>query len=134
MQIIAGFRSEDRQGSAKAVADASWKFIDLVIAHNKRNLAREFELRAGVHCGSISAGVVGKIKPRFSLFGEALRVAMYLEASSRTTFEVHCSSNAKTCLEAGNYDAYTFVTGEEMTVSNQNLSTYYIVKSEVRSS
>ena len=45
----------------------------------------ELNLRAGIHSGAVTAGVVGKIKFQFDIWGDAVNLAARMESSSETS-------------------------------------------------
>jgi hypothetical protein len=48
------------------------------------------EIRVGIHCGDITCGVLGKLQPRFQVFGSAVNMAARMEQSGAPS-QVHVS-------------------------------------------
>lgn len=57
--------------------DVSWKPHTYVGAERDDFL----EIRVGIHCGNITCGVLGKLQPRFQVFGSAVNMAARMEQS-----------------------------------------------------
>jgi class 3 adenylate cyclase len=86
------------------------------------------EIRAGVHTGSCTAGVVGKVSPRFSLFGDTINVSARMESLSRANC-IQISQFAADVLIQGNsrYEPYLEERGSILVKGAGRMVTYWLV-------
>eukprot|EP01138_Halocafeteria_seosinensis_P013909 gb/GECG01014203.1/.p1 GENE.gb/GECG01014203.1/~~gb/GECG01014203.1/.p1 ORF type:complete len:1130 (+),score=78.99 gb/GECG01014203.1/:1-3390(+) len=75
--------------TAEKVFDLSQAMISSVAAFNEKN-SSDLGVRIGIHSGRVGAGIVGKLRPRFHVFGKTVLDAEHLESTSQRN-EVHIS-------------------------------------------
>jgi class 3 adenylate cyclase/lipopolysaccharide biosynthesis regulator YciM len=101
--------------------------LDVHIIIAELNKVRETDIRArvGIESGPIVAGVIGKMKFAYDLWGDSVNTASRMESTGKPGF-VHISANTKRELESQT-DAFEFEELEPMEVKGKGLMLTYMV-------
>jgi class 3 adenylate cyclase len=95
--MVAGGLPEPRPDHAEAVADMGLAMLDIV-AEIARRTGEPMSLRIGIHSGPVVAGVIGKRKFIYDLWGDTVNVASRME-SHGLPGTIHLSSASRDLLD-----------------------------------
>ncbi|CAG2105133.1 unnamed protein product [Medioppia subpectinata] len=97
--VVSGLPERNGVEHARQIAKMSLKIRDNVqnfVVRHKPN--EKLQLRIGIHTGPTCAGVVGNIRPRFCLFGDAVNTASRMESNGEP-LKIHISPSTKSVLD-----------------------------------
>jgi adenylate cyclase len=78
--MMVGGLPDHRDDHARAVADAALQMIQVLERINKKR-GTDLAMRIGIHSGPVVAGVIGKIKLTYDLWGDTVNVASRMEST-----------------------------------------------------
>mmetsp|Transcript_13206 Transcript_13206/g.34619 ORF Transcript_13206/g.34619 Transcript_13206/m.34619 type:complete len:116 (-) Transcript_13206:357-704(-) len=84
------------------------------------------KIRIGVHSGVLAAGVIGRNRLRYNIWGETVNIANCLEAKSRP-MAVHVSEASRKYLRDVE-SSYTFQAGTGVEYNSNKLDTYFVAR------
>jgi len=98
-------------------------FLNLADTFNRQN-SRDIEIRIGIHTGRVMAGVVGKERMQFDVFGDTVNIASRFESSGKTG-KVNVSH--ETYLQT--LDFFEFEGRGEIALKNkENMKAYFVTR------
>lgn len=96
--MLVGGLPNHRDDHAHAVADAALEMVDTLERLNQKN-GTELTMRIGIHSGPVVAGVIGKIKFTYDLWGDTVNIASRMESSGMPG-KIHISEQTRTELDS----------------------------------
>ena len=119
---VAGINDEKKQ-SAVNVIELAQAFLDSIKIINQNTPEMNLQIRIGVHTGPIVAGVIGKNKFAFDLWGSSVNMANRLETTCPPG-KIHISEPTKEILQ----DDYSFELKEKTEIKGIGIVNTYIIE------
>jgi adenylate cyclase len=114
---------------AQQMADFSLEALALLHQENQR-MSRNLQIRIGMHSGTVAAGIIGRKKFAYDLWGDVVNVTSRLEGTAEP-MKIHVSESVHARLE----DSYLFEQRGEVELRNRGkLRTYYLIGKKVEKS
>jgi adenylate cyclase len=88
---------ELRPDHAEAVAHFALRMLDVIAEENAADGATPFELRIGIHTGPVVAGIIGRHKFIYDVWGDTVNIASRME-SSGSPGRIHISDTTQRAL------------------------------------
>ena len=85
---------EPRPDHAEAVAHFALGMLDVLAEENAADRATPFELRIGIHTGPVVAGIIGRHKFIYDVWGDTVNIASRMESSGRPG-RIHISDTTR---------------------------------------
>lgn len=107
---------------AQQMADFSLEALSILKSQNQK-LSRNLQIRIGMHSGTVAAGIIGRKKFAYDLWGDVVNITSRLEGTAEP-MKIHVSESVHARLE----DSYLFEERGEVELKNRGkLRTYYLV-------
>ncbi len=114
---------------AQQMADFSLEALSILKSQNQK-LSRNLQIRIGMHSGTVAAGIIGRKKFAYDLWGDVVNVTNRLEGTAEP-MKIHVSESVHARLE----DSYFFEDRGEVELRNRGkLRTYYLIGKKVEKS
>ncbi len=88
--MVAAGVPEERADHAEAIGHFALAMLEALEDLNRAS-GRTLQLRIGIHCGTVAAGVIGARKFTYDLWGDTVNVASRME-SSGVPAKIHCTT------------------------------------------
>lgn len=122
--IASGIPREKTDHADRAV-EAAFEMLDYLANRNKYSL-NKWKMRVGIHSGEVIAGVVGKLKYTYDIWGESVSIAKELERNG-IPGKINVSRSVKNLLN----NTYSFNNNQLISSGNMTIDSYFVSKAKV---
>ncbi len=120
--MVAGGLPEPQDNHAEAIADFALEMQEKAVLFNAEQ-NRSFDIRIGIHTGKAVAGVIGKKKFIYDIWGDTVNTASRME-SHGISGEIQVTEQTYNLLK----DQYSFVERGEIEIKGKGLMKTYFLK------
>ena len=89
---------EPRTDHAEAMAEFALDMLEAMKEFTSKTTGEKIQLRIGIHSGEVVAGVIGKKKFAYDLWGDAVNTASRMESHGEAG-KIHISDDFRTAVE-----------------------------------
>ncbi len=124
--IASGLPGEKIDHAERAV-NCAFDMLDYLANRNKYS-ANKWNMRVGIHSGEVIAGIVGKYKYTYDVWGESVTITRYLERYGKPG-KINISVSVKQLLNNG----FAFEDSGSISTGDRSLTSYFVSKGKVYS-
>jgi class 3 adenylate cyclase len=107
-----------------AILNAARAAVDLVSTLAERH--PEISVRVGLHCGPVTAGVIGTVRLQYDIWGDTVNVASRMESLSEPG-RIHVSEAIANALTPCLHDSLTLLKRGEISIKGKGpMTTYWL--------
>ncbi|MBK9249540.1 MAG: tetratricopeptide repeat protein [Ignavibacteria bacterium] len=120
-----------RPDHAEAMAHFALEMLEAMKEFRSISTGEEIQIRIGIHSGEVVAGVIGKKKFAYDLWGDAVNTASRMESHGEAG-KIHCTEEFVRALSLSSFQSFQsfkFVERGEMAIKGKGMmKTYYLQK------
>ena len=125
--VVAG-APEVRADHAETMANFALEMIEKMKEFRSISTGEEVQIRIGIHSGEVVAGVIGKKKFAYDLWGDAVNTASRMESHGEAG-KIHCSAAFMRAVETVQVPSLRFIPRGEMDIKGKGkMKTYFLEK------
>ncbi len=125
--VVAG-APEVRADHAETMANFALEMVEKMKEFRSISTGEEVQIRIGIHSGEVVAGVIGKKKFAYDLWGDAVNTASRMESHGEAG-KIHCSADFMRAVETVQAPSLRFIPRGEMEIKGKGkMKTYFLEK------